>query len=97
METKNIDRLKQIKENRNGCTGYIVNGNIRINYDKLRYVTLTGQYDNLRYDRYIIEAIREKEEWLLKRAAELEELDYQETKHKARLEATNILADSKIV
>ena len=98
MKLENIEKLKRIENNRNSSTGYIVNKqDVRIASKNLRKVTIAGAYDNLQFDKYIIQAILEKESELIKRAYELENIDYEETKKLAKIEAANILAGQELI
>lgn len=93
---ENIKKLEHLENNRSGHNGYLT-GKITINYDKMRFVTLNGNYDNLKYDQFIIQAIRENEQLLLIRAKEIEEQYYHEIKLKAKQEAANLLAGEDII
>ena len=98
MKLENIEKLKRIENNRDSSTGYMVNKEgVYIAKKNLRKVTIAGTYDNLQFDKYIIQAILEKESELLKRAYELENIDYEETKKLAKIEAANILAGQELI
>jgi len=97
MKLENIEKLERIKSNRESSTGYMQNKDkVYIAAKNLRKVTIAGDYDNVQFDKYIIQAILEKEDKLLKRAYELEEADYQAIKKLAKIEAANLLADEDL-
>jgi methyltransferase-like protein len=98
MKLENIEKLKRIERNRESSNGYMVNKErVYIAKKNLRKVTIAGSYDNLQFDEYIIKAILEKESDLLQRAFELEQIDYEETKKLAKIEAANILAEQELI
>jgi hypothetical protein len=98
MDTENIKKLKSMLNNRESDTGYMVNKEtVRINKEKLRYITRSEYYDNFLFDPFILKAILEKEHELIERAYELEELQFREIEKKAKIEAANILAGTDLL
>lgn len=98
MDTENINKLKSMIKDRESSTGYIINKEtVRINREKLRYITRSQNYDNFSFDPFILEAILEKEKDLIERAYELEALKFCEIEKKAKIEAANILAGTDLL
>lgn len=98
MDTENINKLKSMLQNRECSTGYMINKEtVRINKEKLRHITRLQTYDNLLFDPFILQAILEKEDELIERAYELEELKFREIENKAKIEAANILAGKDLL
>lgn len=98
MKTEYIEKLKQMEWNRKSPTGYMINKErVYIRKQNLRKVTSAGNFSNLQFDKYIKQAIIEKEKELLERAFELEEIEYQEIRKQAKIEAANILAEQELI
>lgn len=98
MKTDNIKKLNLMHGNRKSPTGYMVNRcSVRINHERLRSITRSKIYDNFSFDPFILKAILENESMLIKRAYEIEDIEYMEVERKAKIEAANILAGTDLL
>lgn len=96
MEISSIEKLKSFDRNRSEDTGYGKN-NIEMNYKRMKHLTVAGSYDNVKYDKYVIQAMKKLETDILQLAEKFEQLDYAITKAKAKIEAENILMEGNIM
>lgn len=89
--TDNIELLKEYESERyNKNIGYKVN-NTSIDINNTAAFTQCGSNLNIFLDKFIKKAIDEKSEEIIKRAYELEEIEYQKIKKEAEKEARKIL------
>ena len=97
MQIDNILKLKKLVEDRNSSVSAYKSKDIRISFNSTSELVLSGNYVSKLYDKHVKAAILELEDVIIKRAVELEELEYSEIERLAKIESANLLAGQKII
>ena len=97
MQIENIQKLKSIIENRERQTSGYKDRNLTINLSVDELVLHNGSHCSKLYAKHVKAAILELEDQIIKRAIELEEIEFKQIEKLAKIESANILSGETII